>query len=58
MNRNLLWCGRVSGLGIPVRCYGRVRLIEADALSALRELPAVSQDSVESAYTVHHFFDA
>jgi hypothetical protein len=45
-------------LGIPVRCYGRVRLIEADALSALRELPAVSQDSVESAYTVHHFFDA
>jgi tRNA (cmo5U34)-methyltransferase len=36
---------------------GRVRLIEADALSALRELPAGSQDEVASAYTAHNFLE-
>jgi tRNA (cmo5U34)-methyltransferase len=36
---------------------GRVRLIEADALSALRELAAGSQDLVASAYTIHNFLD-
>jgi tRNA (cmo5U34)-methyltransferase len=36
---------------------GCVRLIEADALSALRELPAGSQDVVASAYAVHNFRD-
>jgi tRNA (cmo5U34)-methyltransferase len=36
---------------------GRVRLIKADALSALRELPAGSQDVVASAYTVHNLLD-
>ncbi len=37
---------------------GRVRLIEADALSALRDLPAASQDVVASAYALHNFRDA
>jgi len=36
---------------------GRVQLIEADALSALRELPSGSQDIVASAYTVHNFLE-
>jgi ubiquinone/menaquinone biosynthesis C-methylase UbiE len=36
---------------------GRVRLIEADALSALQELAAGSQDLVASAYTVHNFLE-
>ena len=36
---------------------GRVQLIEADALSALRELPPSSQDVVASAYTVHNFLE-
>lgn len=36
---------------------GRVRLIEADALSALQELAEASQDLVVSAYTVHNFLE-
>ncbi len=36
---------------------GRLRLVEADALSALRELAAGSQHLVASAYAVHNFQD-
>lgn len=36
---------------------GRLRLIEADALSALRDLPGDSVDLVASAYSVHNFQD-
>ncbi len=36
---------------------GRVRLIETDALSGLRDLPSVSVDVVASAYAVHNFLD-
>ena len=36
---------------------GHVRFIEADALSALRALPADSQDVVASAYAVHNFLE-
>ncbi len=36
---------------------GRVRLVEADALSALRDLPSASADVVASAYTIHNFLD-
>lgn len=43
-------------LSEPVE-QGHVRLIEADALSALRDLPAGSQDVVASAYAVHNFLD-
>jgi len=35
----------------------RVRLLQADALTALRQLPAGSQDVVASAYAVHNFRD-
>jgi ubiquinone/menaquinone biosynthesis C-methylase UbiE len=36
---------------------GRLHLVEADALSALRNLPAASVDLVASAYTTHNFLD-
>lgn len=36
---------------------GRVRLVEADALTALQALPAGSQALVASAYTVHNFLE-
>lgn len=36
---------------------GRLRLVEADALSALREVPARSLDIVASAYAIHNFLD-
>lgn len=36
---------------------GRVRLVEADALSGLRELPTESIDVVASAYAMHNFLD-
>jgi tRNA (cmo5U34)-methyltransferase len=36
---------------------GRVRLVEADALGALRDLPTASADVVASAYTIHNFLD-
>jgi tRNA (cmo5U34)-methyltransferase len=36
---------------------GRVRFIEADALSALRRLPDASQDLVASTYAVHNFLE-
>ena len=36
---------------------GRLRLVEADALSALRELATGSQHLVASAYAVHNFQD-
>lgn len=36
---------------------GRVRLVEADALSGLRDLPTASVDLVASAYAVHNFLD-
>lgn len=35
----------------------RVDFVEADALSALRDLPAESVDLVASAYTIHNFLD-
>ncbi|WOJ90601.1 class I SAM-dependent methyltransferase [Methylocapsa polymorpha] len=36
---------------------GRVRLVEADALSGLRELPTESVDVVASGYAVHNFLN-
>ena len=36
---------------------GRVRLVEADALAGLREIPAESVDVVASAYAVHNFLE-
>jgi tRNA (cmo5U34)-methyltransferase len=36
---------------------GRVRLVENDALSFLREAPAESFDIVATAYTLHNFLD-
>jgi tRNA (cmo5U34)-methyltransferase len=37
---------------------GRLTLVEADALSALRNMPALSVDAVASAYTLHNFLDS
>jgi tRNA (cmo5U34)-methyltransferase len=37
---------------------GKLGLVEADALSALRALPAGRLDLVASAYTIHNFLDA
>lgn len=36
---------------------GRLRLVEADALSALHDLPSASVDIVASAYTIHNFLE-
>ncbi|HYE37809.1 class I SAM-dependent methyltransferase [Methylocaldum sp.] len=37
--------------------HGRLRLIENDALSYLREVPPASLDVVATAYTLHNFLD-
>jgi len=36
---------------------GRLRLVEADALSALQAVPSSSLDLVASVYTIHNFLD-
>ncbi|MGZ8219265.1 class I SAM-dependent methyltransferase [Methylomagnum sp.] len=41
----------------PVLETGRAHLLEIDALSHLREIPADSVDIVASAYTLHNFLD-
>jgi tRNA (cmo5U34)-methyltransferase len=42
----------------PFIAAGRLRLVEADALSALGALPTESIDLVASAYTTHNFLDS
>ncbi|CAL1239683.1 class I SAM-dependent methyltransferase [Candidatus Methylocalor cossyra] len=42
----------------PALAEGRLRLIEADALSHLRGLPSASVDLVASGYALHNFLDS